>query len=219
VMALGNTETQLETLDALTQAIVSGEIPYENLQKKLSRIRQLSETYPSVSGVYAAQTEAADRVLMAQAWQRGLTTYRQASAPSLGSKVRLVISADVVSDGVSEAGIPAHKVAAMLEQIYDLEITTFDDANCFEWSSIPADGRTVILASTVRIRYNDYARKTWKPDLHLVLWNPFQSLDIAAPALITYGFAAPAIEAVANWLSGKVEASGQVPVANFNHLA
>jgi beta-N-acetylhexosaminidase len=219
VMALGNTETQLETLDALSSAILSGEIEYASLQKKLARIRQLTETYPSVSGIYTEQTDAADRVLMAQAWQRGLTPYRQPQAPQPGSKVRLVISADVVSDGVSEAGIPAHKVATMLGQIYDLETTTFDDANSFEWTSIPNDGRTVILASTVRIRYNDYARKTWKPDLHLVLWNPFQSLDFAAPALITYGFAAPAIEAVANWLSGKAEANGQVPVAGFDQLA
>ncbi len=219
VMALGNTETQLETLDALSSAIFSGEIEYASLQKKLARIRQLAETYPSVSGIYTEQTDAADRVLMTQAWQRGLTPYRQPQAPQPGSKVRLVISADVVSDGVSEAGIPAHKVATMLGQIYDLETTTFDDANSFEWSSIPNDGRTVILASTVRIRYNDYARKTWKPDLHLVLWNPFQSLDFAAPALITYGFAAPAIEAVANWLSGKAEANGQVPVAGFDQLA
>ncbi|MFC0349006.1 beta-N-acetylhexosaminidase [Undibacterium danionis] len=219
VMALGNTETQLETLDALSSAILSGEIEYASLQKKLARIRQLTETYPSVSGIYTEQTDAADRVLMAQAWQRGLTPYRQPQAPQPGSKVRLVISADVVSDGVSEAGIPAHKVATMLGQIYDLETTTFDDANSFEWANIPNDGRTVILASTVRIRYNDYARKTWKPDLHLVLWNPFQSLDIAAPALITYGFAAPAIDAVANWLLGKAEATGQVPVADFDRLA
>lgn len=219
VMALGNTETQLETLDALSSAILSGEIEYASLQKKLARIRQLTETYPSVSGIYTEQTDAADRVLMARAWQRGLTPYRQPQAPQPGSKVRLVISADVVSDGVSEAGIPAHKVATMLGQIYDLETTTFDDANSFEWVSIPNDGRTVILASTVRIRYNDYARKTWKPDLHLVLWNPFQSLDIAAPALITYGFAAPAIDAVASWLLGKAEATGQVPVADFDRLA
>jgi beta-N-acetylhexosaminidase len=219
VMALGNAETQLETLEALSSAIFNGEIDYASLQKKLARIRHLTETYPSLSGTYTEQADAADRVLMAQAWQRGLTPYRQPKAPQHGSKVRLVISADVVSDGVSEAGIPAHKVAAMLAQIYDLEITTFDDANSFDWSSIPADGRTVILASTVRIRYSDYARKTWKPDLHLVLWNPFQSLDIAAPALITYGFAAPAIEAVANWLSGRADATGQVPVADFDRLA
>nr|WP_315466687.1 beta-N-acetylhexosaminidase [uncultured Undibacterium sp.] len=218
VMALGNTETQIATLEALTNAIVAGEIPYASLQKKLARVSQLAQTYPSLSGEYAAQTDAADRVLMAQAWQRGLTPYRQPVAPQVGSKVRLVISADVVSDGVSEAGISAHKVAAMLAQMYDVDTVTFDDANTFDWAGLPQDGRPVMLASTVRIRYNAHARQTWKPDLHLVLWNPFQTLDIDAPALITYGFAEPAIAAVANWLSGKVEANGQVPVANFDQL-
>jgi beta-N-acetylhexosaminidase len=44
-------------------------------------------------------------------------------------------------------------------------------------------------------------RASWQPDLHLVLWNPFHMLDIQAPALITYSFASPAIEAVrvAGW--------------------
>jgi beta-N-acetylhexosaminidase len=219
VMALGNTETQIETLDALTIAIESGEIPYSAVQKKLERVRQLAQRYPSASGVYEKKVEDADRILMAQAWQRGLTTYRQAVPPKPGSQVRLVISADVVSDGVSEAGISAHKVASMLAQIYDVQTSTFDDAASFDWSSIPTDGRTIILVSTVRIRYNERARQTWKPDLHLVLWNPFQTLDIAAPALISYGFAEPAIQAVADWLAGKVEALGKVPVANFELLA
>lgn len=216
VMALGNTETQLTTLDALTNAIEAGEIPYDVLQQKLQRISKLAEAYPCKHTQYSAEAESADRALMAQAWQRGLTAYQAPKAPALGSKVRLVISADVVSDGVSEAGIPADKVAAMLRPLFDVEVTTFADSTTFDWSSIPDDGRYVILASTVRIRYNENARKTWKPDLHLVLWNPFQTLDIQAPALITYGFAPPAIEAVAAWLAGKAEATGYVPVADFD---
>lgn len=218
VMALGTRETQLETLEALTDAIESGHIPYAELQKKLARVAKLAQDYPCQQSEYTQQQDAEDRALMARAWKRGLTFYRQAKAPTPGSKVRLVISADVVSDGVSEAGIPADKVAAMLSQIYDLETTTFADAKTFDWNQLPQDGRFVILASTVRIRYNEHARQTWKPDLHLVLWNPFQTLDIAAPALITYGFAPPAIEAVASWLRGETPASGQVPVPNFDQM-
>jgi beta-N-acetylhexosaminidase len=37
-------------------------------------------------------------------------------------------------------------------------------------------------------------------------------LDIQAPALITYGFASPAIEAVRAWLAGDVSAQGRIPV-------
>ena len=36
-----------------------------------------------------------------------------------------------------------------------------------------------------------------------------------APALMTYGFAAPALAAVNAWLAGEIEAAGQCPVPGF----
>ena len=84
-----------------------------------------------------------------------------------------------------------------------------------DYSALPDDGRFVFLASTSRLRYGPNARDTWKPDLHLALWNPYQALDIDAPALITYGFAAPALDAVEAWLGGTLEAQGSVPVPGF----
>lgn len=225
VMALGNTQTQLETLDALAHAIVSGEIPFEELQKKLARIHHLVETYPSRATDYDAANEQADHALMQQAWQRGLSVYHDPQTgeapnpPAPGSQVRLIIRADVVSDGVSEAGIPASEVAAMLRDLYEVEVMTFDDADNFDWTSIPKDNKTNILASTIRIRYSAKVREQWHPDLHLVLWNPFQCLDIAAPALITYGFAPPAITALAHCLAGRALAKGVIPVAGFEESA
>jgi beta-N-acetylhexosaminidase len=72
-----------------------------------------------------------------------------------------------------------------------------------------------MLASTARLRYGPQARANFRPDLHLALWNPFQALDIAAPALLTYGFADPALDAVQAWLDGSVEAGGRCPVEGF----
>ena len=213
VMALGTPETQIETLEAITQAILTNELDVTELQVKLRRISKLVQAYPLQSVDYPSNIEMADHALMAHAWKQGLTPYGQPVAPAVGSKVRLVIRADVVSDGVSEAGIPAEKVATMLARLYDLETTLFPDATSFDWHSLPDDDRFVVLASTVRIRYNERVRKTWKPDLHLVLWNPFQTLDIDAPALITYGFSPPAIEAVAAWFSGETQAKGHLPVS------
>lgn len=215
VMALGTTETQLETLDALSAAIEAGQIAQSSLQQKLTRVSKLAQEYPCQPTPYLADVERADAALMLNAWQRGLTAHLSPKAPAFGSKVRLVISADVVSDGVSEAGVNAEKVAAMLRTVYDVEVSTFDKESEFDWSSLPVDGRFVVLASTIRLRYSEHARNTWKPDLHLVLWNPFQTLDIAAPALITYGSATPALQAAADWFSGKVSADGVMPVATF----
>ncbi|MFZ6844533.1 glycoside hydrolase family 3 protein [Undibacterium sp. RuTC16W] len=218
VMALGTRETQIETLAALTDAIQSGQIDAAGLQQRLARIARLTQQYPCQQTGFqiAYQTEAQDVQLMAEGWKRGLTPYHNPKAPAPGSKVRLVISANVVSDGVSEAGIRSEKVTAMLSEIYDVDTVQFDRANEFDWSALPDDGRFTILASTIRLRYSEKIRREWKPDLHLVLWNPFQSLDIQSPALITYGFATPAIAAVAAWLRGDIVADGKLPVAGFD---
>ncbi|MFZ6648449.1 beta-N-acetylhexosaminidase [Undibacterium sp. TJN25] len=216
VMALGTRETQKETLDALTAAIEAGTIDQAGLEQRLARVAALARKYPCTPLPY--QTEAADQALMVRAWSRGLTSYKGAVAPAPGSKVRLVTSANVVSDGVSEAGIPAAKVAAMLARVYDVDTVTFEKMDDFDWKTLLDDGRYVILASTIRLRYSERVRASWKPDLHLVLWNPFQSLDIQAPALITYGFSGPALEAAAAWFSGKLQAQGVLPVQSFQDM-
>ncbi|MET0858924.1 MAG: beta-N-acetylhexosaminidase, partial [Telluria sp.] len=138
-----------------------------------------------------------------------------ACRPAAGARVRLVVRQDVVSDGVSEAGVPAAALAASLARLYDVDTVTYRDAETFDWNTLPADGRFTFLASTSRLRYGPNARANWRPDLHLALWNPYQALDIDAPAIITYGFAAPALDAVNAWLAGEMEARGCSPVAGF----
>ena len=152
---------------------------------------------------------------MAQAWQRALTARGNPQRPQAGSRVRLVAREDVVSDGVSEAGVPASTVAEMLRQHYDVDLVTFGDEETFDWNTLPQDGCFTILASTSRMRYGPHARANWRPDLHLALWNPYQALDFTAPALLTYGFAPPALEAVSAWLAGALEAEGRIPAPGF----
>ena len=79
-----------------------------------------------------------------------------------GSRVRLVARADVVSDGVSEAGVPAATIAAALGRLYEVELVTFADDESFDWSALPQDGRFTILASTSRRRYGARARAGWR---------------------------------------------------------
>jgi beta-N-acetylhexosaminidase len=129
--------------------------------------------------------------------------------------VRLVARQDVVSDGVSEAGVPAANIAASLGKLYEVELVTFADPETFDWNALPQDGRFTVLASTSRRRYGPHARGNWRPDLHIALWNPYQALDFPAPALMTYGFAPPALEAVNAWLAGDIEANGVCPVPGF----
>jgi beta-N-acetylhexosaminidase len=213
VMALGTPETQAETIDAIAAAIASGQLPMTEVQDRLQRLAKLAQAYPCQPRDYLE--DAADRRVMAQGWRSSLTARGNPQRPPAGTKVRLVVRQDVVSDGVSEAGVPAAAVAAALARLYDVDLVTFADAETFDWSALPDDGRFVFLASTSRLRYGPHARATWKPDLHLALWNPYQALDIDSPALITYGFAAPALDAVTDWLAGTLEATGAVPVPGF----
>lgn len=213
VMAIGSRETQEETLIAIAAAIESGLLPMAEVNARLARLSALAASHPC--GRHAYATEQEDAALMAQAWRRGLTARGAPARPAPGAKVRLVARQDVVSDGVSESGVPAAAVAASLGRLYDVELVTFADAECFDWSALPDDGRFTILASTSRRRYGPNARAGWRPDMHLALWNPYQALDFPAPALMTYGFAPPALDAVNAWLAGQIEAAGKCPVPGF----
>ncbi len=215
VMAIGSRETQEETLDAIAAAIDDGRLAMASVEARLARLDRLAQAHPAGSAPYSAEAEAADRALMARAWQRALTARGNPQRPAPGGKIRLVARQDVVSDGVSEAGVPAANIAASLGKRYDVELVTFADPEAFDWRALPQDGRFTMLASTSRRRYGPHARDTWRPDLHIALWNPYQALDFPAPALMTYGFAPPALEAVNAWLAGGIEAEGVCPVPGF----
>ncbi|RJG21413.1 beta-N-acetylhexosaminidase [Massilia cavernae] len=213
VMAIGSPETQEQTVDAIARAIESGELPMDEVRRKLERLARLARTYECAQCYYAAEED--DRTVMAEGWQRALTARGNPQRPPQGAKVRLVMRQDAVSDGVSEAGVTASVLSKVLARRFDVDVVTYADAEAFDWNSLPDDGRFVILASTSRVRYGPKAKAAFKPDLHLALWNPYQALDFDAPALITYGFAAPALDAVDGWLSGALEANGHVPVPGF----
>ena len=219
VMALGSVAIQQETIAAIAAAIDDGTLAMADVEAKLARLAALARSYPcqafDPAGPAGPFDDAGERALMATAWRRALTVRGDARRPIAGAKVRLVVRQDAESDGVSEAGVPACAVAAALARLYDVDSVLFLDAECFDWHALPDDGRFTILASTSRLRYGPHARATWQPDLHLALWNPYQALDIAAPALITYGFAAPALDAVIAWLDGSLEARGRCPVPGF----
>jgi len=219
VMAIGTRDTQEETVAAIAAAMQSGELPMAEVEQKLARLAALAAAHPAGSGneaaLYGGDSDRADRALMARAWERGLSARGAVRRPPLGSKIRLVARQDVVSDGVSEAGVPAASIAASLGRLFEVELVTFSDPESFAWDALPQDGRFTILASTARRRYGPQARATWRPDLHLALWNPYQALDFAAPSLMTYGFAAPALDAVNAWLEGRIEAGGHCPVPGF----
>jgi hypothetical protein len=71
VMAIGSREAQTETLAALTEVILSDRFR-QQYSRNCSAYGELTDAYPCIDTDY--QTDAADRLLMAHAWQRGLTS-------------------------------------------------------------------------------------------------------------------------------------------------
>lgn len=213
VMALGPPEVQEATIAAIAAAIDDGTLNGDALAERLARLDALAAAYPCSVAAYAS--EERDRAVMAEGWRRALTARGAVLRPPAGSKLRLVMRQDRVSDGVSEAGVGAASVAASLARLYQVDLVTYADAETFDWAALPADGSFTVLASSARLRYGPHARASFRPDLHLALWNPYQALDIDAPALITYGFAGAALDAVNDWLAGHGAASGAVPVPGF----
>ncbi|HEY5800421.1 MAG TPA: glycoside hydrolase family 3 protein, partial [Burkholderiaceae bacterium] len=102
VMAIGDRASQEETLDAIVDAIETGKIKLAEAHASVARLDALAQRFPSADVPY--MTDAADRQLMARAWQQGLTPYRAPKRPAPGAGVRLVVREDSTGDGVSEAG-------------------------------------------------------------------------------------------------------------------
>jgi beta-N-acetylhexosaminidase len=57
-----------------------------------------------------------------------------------------------------------------------------------------------------------YRHSGLRAALHLPLWNPFQVLDVQAPAVVTWGHAPGALAALRAWLIGNATAPGTSPV-------
>ncbi|WP_374351046.1 beta-N-acetylhexosaminidase [Chitinimonas sp.] len=196
---------------ALIEAVEAGELTQARLQQADSRVSAMIARFPSVQRDYSDAQQAADAALFASAWRRALTLHGEARRPALGGKLRLIIQADAPSDGVSEPGLPASVLIARLAPLYALDVVAYDQRSAVNWSQWSGDGVFTIVASNTRARYGEAERAQWRPDLHLALWNPYAAADLPCPALISYGFAPPALDAVIAWLKGEIEATGSLP--------
>jgi beta-N-acetylhexosaminidase len=122
----------------------------------------------------------------------------------------VLTQASVASDGVSEAGVDAAALQALFSDFADVRFDTVPSLLHGPWPA--ADGRFTVLVSNHRSRYAAPGQPRPPADLHLALWNPYQALDIAAPTLLSWGYAPGALAAVAAWLGGDAPAPGHLPV-------
>ncbi len=211
ILAQGSLEEQGQAIAALQAAFASGELTQAQGERAAVRLDALARAYPVVHDDYRGAQRDGDDALMRQAWAAGLTALRGAQAPARSERLRVYVQDSVPTDGVSEAGPTGAQVRALFDGFGDVDFVALDDIAALAWADVPADGRRTIVASTHRARYGEQAGH-WRPDLHLVLWNPFQALDVAAPTVITWGYADGALAALAAWLNGAAPAQAQSPV-------
>ncbi|NRF70109.1 beta-N-acetylhexosaminidase [Aquincola sp. S2] len=211
-LAQGSVQEQSDTVQAIEEALREGELLPQQAQRAAQRLARLAQAYPATPRVYDEAQRAHDDALMHRAWARGLTALGGALPPPRGAALRVLTQASVASDGVSEAGLPAAKVRELFAGFDNVEFITLPDLQAINATSLPRDGRVNLLVSNQRTRYPGTAAAA-RPDLHLALWNPFQVLDIAAPALVSWGYADGALAAVRAWLEGAADAPGRAPVA------
>lgn len=93
----------------------------------------------------------------------------------------------VDSDGVSEEGVNILQIQHLFVGFKDVE-SLCGKLTQLDWQKIPQDTRKNILISNHSKHYGEVSQ-FWNPHLHIVLWNPYQSMDVSAPSLITWGYA------------------------------
>jgi beta-N-acetylhexosaminidase len=212
ILAQGSLEEQGQSIRALREAFTRGDLSAAQGARARDRLDRLARAYPVAHDDYAGAVREADGALMAEAWARGLAALRGAQAPALHTPIRVYVQTDVPTDMVSEAGPTGAQIAGLFSGFADAEIVMLDDLLGLDWAAVPQDGRTTLVASTHRLRYGANAG-AWQPDLHLVLWNPFQALDVQGPTVISWGYADGALAALKSWLQGELAATAASPVS------
>jgi beta-N-acetylhexosaminidase len=211
VMALGSHEDQQDALRSIETALRTGALDELQLERAQARLDALAARYPVRPGPYDNGQRQQDEQLMRRAWAQALCTLRGAQPPGVDARVRVFTQTGVPCDGVSEAGLTGDEVAALFARFAHAEVVQLERLDELDWTRVPQDGSLNLIASNGRERYGN-ASRSWRPELHLVLWNPFQALDVPAPTVITWGYASGALEALRAWLEGRGAAPGHAPV-------
>lgn len=211
-LAQGPRHEQVAALQAIAEAQRSGALDPAALRAAEQRLDALAARHPAEPVALAPAQREADEALMHEAWARALCTVGAARPPALHTPLRVITQGEVASDGVSEAGLPAAAVRQLFQRFADVEfievpaLAELTPALLDEHANV----RTLVLVSNQRARY---VHTGLRPALHLALWNPFQVLDVAAPALVSWGYAEGALAAVRAWLEGRAQAHARAPVA------
>lgn len=211
VLCQGHAEQQVATWMALDAARHDKTLRDDDLALSAQRLEHLAKRFPCAPRPYLDELRLQDDARMSDYWARSLTTVRGAQPPSRRTPLRVVTQSAVPSDGVAEMGVGYRDLRSLFDGFDDVEWVEVDDLVHFDPRELPQDQRRLMLVSNHRHRY-DQTAGWWHPEVHVVLWNPYQAQDIAAPSVLTWGFSRGALSALDAWFSGQLHAGGHLPI-------
>ena len=205
VMVFGGRDQQQQALDALLAAQRDGELDIPRLQSAQERIHAVARRFPATAHPYPQEQRSADEALVHKAWRDAVRCLGKARPPAAGEALHFVTQANGGADAVSDAGVSAATLRAVFDAYPAATWELVDDLTCWKCDPCRAAGRRVVLLSNHRRRYKSPPQGA--PDLHVLLWNPYQCLDFPmSPSVITWGHAEGALSALRAWLRGEFTA-------------
>ena len=211
VMALGSQDEQAAAVRRSRPRSPTDRLRAPEMRRSRARLDALAGQYPVRQTRYAATRRGGGRASDGARLGAFDDPDRDARPPALDQPLRVVTQRSVShrrrvrSRAFGRGGGGAFEAFGVVEivQIEDLQKPRLGSAAARR----PHHGAGVQPARATAI-----IRGRWRPQLHLALWNPFQVLDVPAPALVSWGFAGEALIAVRAWLEGRAAAPGHAPV-------
>ncbi len=220
IEALGNFQHQLETLQGLEAAFATNTLNKKQTDDSLARMHNLATTVRVSNYKYADSALLQDQEFAVDAWGRGISTHGNPDVPRLGTSITLLAAKEVPGENVAEVGVPGAELTKLLSRFYNVKEILYAPldarASLPEAEAARTNGETIIFASTSRHRLRPEVKElvtTAKPMLHLSLWNAYAVMDVAAPAIISFGYRPEALEALARVLAGQHEPTAKLPIS------
>lgn len=222
----GGVRYHVQTFDALAQAERDGKIDLEQLRLSDARLQRLAARFPATLQQPQAEALRADETLIRDLSRRAVTTVTLwGDVPRLTSErpVLLVAADNQVGGSASDViDTPAKALAKQLEQAgfrvrtLFYQSDTLPEVNDIHDSNINNPQLLFVSASRRRLAAAEgqfaqrLAQQTYSA-VHVALWNPYSCVDVALPAVISFGFGEAALEQVVSVFMG-APAAGQLPI-------
>ncbi len=219
VLALGPIDAQHETLAGLQSALISGFLTSKRVEESVVRLAQLAARFPATDFAYPSNLRMVDEAQVEQDWLSGITSVGEIRLPQPASHIVLIVADNAPGENVVQTGFNGATLIKALSDDYEVVPIVYNRVEAMEVASkvqsAREQGKYIIFASTHRTRLSQsecQLATLAQPDLHLALWNPYAVLDVDAPAIVSYGFRPPAVNAVIRILRGEASARGQLPI-------